>query len=99
MTSRRVIEELPPERGHNDPYDWYGAVQDARKLHSENPEAWVLAAEHVPVVKIAALRLRVTEPFVTRDGQIEVRYRNSRVDDDGVRYADCYMRWIPKENK
>ena len=97
MTNRRVIDTLPPERRGNDPYGWVKAAEDARKLHSENPEAWIVAAEHVPVVKISALRQYSTEPFRTDEGRVDVRYRNSKVGDDGVRYADCYMRWVPKE--
>lgn len=99
MSNRRVIEQLPPERSGTDPFDWISAAHDARKLHSVNPDAWIVAAEHVPVVKIAALRLRSTEPFRTPEGNVQVSYRHSKVEDDGVRYADCYMRWVPKETQ
>lgn len=99
MANRRVIEELPPERLGKDPYGWIEAVKDARKLHAENPEAWIVAAENVPVVKIAALRQYTSEPFRTKDGKIEVSYRDSKVGNDGVRRADCYMRWVAKESK
>lgn len=100
MDNRRVIEELPPERQAADPYRWVEAAKAAQQLHKENPTAWIEAAKHVPVVKIAALRLRRTPPFMTTEGQIEVTYRHSKVEDDGVRYADCYVRWVPtQENK
>lgn len=97
MTRRRVIDELPPERMANDPYGWVEATKEARELQKTKPEAWLLAAEHVPEVKIGALRLYKSEPFRTSEGRITVRYRNSKLEDDGVRYADCYIRWIPKQ--
>lgn len=99
MTSRRVIEELPPAGRGSDPYGWVQAAKDARKLYDEKPDAWLVAAENVPVVKIAALRQYTSEPFRTKEGHVEVKYRDSKLKDDGVRYATCYMRWTPKENQ
>jgi hypothetical protein len=44
--------------------------------------------------KINALRQYTVPPFVTDEGRIEVRMRNS-FEKDGKRYGDCYIRWVP----
>lgn len=99
MARRRVIQELPPtRRGRGrETYEWDKAALAARKQYDEDPKLWVLAGEQVPASQINALRQYTVEPFVTDEGQIEVRTRDSFMGKDGKRYGDCWVHWVPKQ--
>lgn len=101
MARRRIIRELPPTtRGRGrEAYEWDKAALDAKKQYDEDPKLWVLAGEAVPQSQINALRQYSVQPFVTDDGRIEVAMRNSFKGDDGKRYGDCWVHWVPKKKE
>lgn len=57
----------------------------------------ILAGTNIRETQVKSLRYRTRPPFVTDDGHIEFKLRNSTIKDDGVRYGDVYMVWIPNE--
>jgi len=88
-----VLDELPPPRRRPD-FDW-----DAKaKLAKENPGKPVLAAEDVPLSRIASLRQRRRPPFVEDSGRITINMRDS-YEADHTRYGNVFFTWTPNPEK
>jgi hypothetical protein len=45
------------------------------------------------------MRQYTRPPFVTDEGRIAVKLRNSKIEDDGKRYGDVYFEWEPKKKE
>lgn len=95
MKKGKVVPNVPNSRRVNSAYDWDAHAKMSR-------EAWpnaVLAETHVPVSHINAIRMYQTPPFRTDEGRVLVACRASKVDDDGIRYGDVYLTWVPNEKE
>jgi hypothetical protein len=53
----------------------------------------VLAATRIPDSTIKSIRTYKRTPFMDPTGRIVVTMRNSRIEDDGIRYGDVYFEW------
>lgn len=89
-----VLDELPPAGRRPDSPDW-----DAKaKLAKESPGKAVLAAEDVPLSRIASVRQRRRPPFVEESGRIKISMRDSYTA-DGTRFGNVYFEWTPTPQK
>lgn len=98
MPKGKVVPQIPKKtskRRANSEYDWDQHAAHARKVY---PNA-LLAEEGVPITQINAVRGYRSEPYLNEAGHIAVTYRDSYVDSDGIRRANAYMAWVPKDNK
>lgn len=93
----KIVSELPPRRSRyadeKEQYDWDSAAKKAL----DHPGQAVLAAENVPLTRIASLRMMRREPFF-KDGerQVSIHMRNSTVEYDQskdrvMRFGDVYL--------
>lgn len=90
----KVVDEVPkPTRTGRSKFDWDTPARLAKL--SGQP---VLAAQHIRNSLVKSLRQYDRPPFKTEDGHIAVLLRNSSVE-EGVRYGDVYMQWVPTETK
>jgi len=90
----KVLSKLPARRPTGKPRtDW----DEIAVLAKEHPGQPVLAATHLPRTTVESVKTYRREPFYSQEGNIRVHYRNSTIEDDGLRYADMYFVWHPRE--
>ena len=90
MTKGRIVSELPsPRRDYV--YNWDASAL----LAQQHPGSVVCAAERVPESKVKSLRMYRRAPFRQADGHIQINVRESHVEEDGIRYGNVYMVWVP----
>ena len=77
-------------RGRRNEYQF----EDMAWRAQEHPNETLLAAVHVPVNRIKAVRMYVGDPFTNDHGHIKIEMRNSKIE-AGVRFGDVYMTWVP----
>ena len=98
MTKGKVVASIPPRGRGPEPMDWDTPAKLAKL--SGQP---VLAAEDVRNSRVKSVRMYKRPPFVTAEGRIIIKLRNSQVKADGERYGDVYFEWEPttttKESK
>lgn len=88
-----VLSNLPPRKFPNRAReDW----DDKAVLAQQHPGRPVLAANNLRRTTIESVKTYRREPFYTQEGNIRVHFRNSYVE-DGVRYADMFFVWHPRE--
>lgn len=74
----------------------YGINWDSYAYLAKQTGQPVLAGKDIRNTQIKAIRQYTREPFVTSEGRIAVRMRNSHINPaDGQRYGDIYFEWIP----
>ena len=86
----KIVPKVPPANAREGlDYDWDALAKEAL----EHPDAAVLAATHIPVSQISAIRQYKRYPFMDDSGHrlIAVRMRNSSRGEDGRRYGDVYF--------
>lgn len=84
----KIVDEVPRPRATA--IDW-----DACAVLARETGLPVLAAKHLKNTRIKSVRQYTRPPFVTEQGRIIIEMRNSRVEKDGQRYGDVYLRWEP----
>lgn len=99
MKKGKLVSALPPRSSRYDAqpeyqHDWDASARKAL----EHPGQPVLAAEHVPMTRIASLRMRRRPPFFDEDGNraVTIHMRNSAVELDEskgkvIRFGDVYL--------
>jgi len=94
MTNKgKVVREVPKvNRASRSKYDWDTPARLAKL--SGQP---VLAGEHISDSLVKSLRQRERAPFRDHEGHMKIQLRNSKIEDDGIRYGDVYMQWVPNE--
>jgi hypothetical protein len=91
----KVVSAIPaPTRVSKSRIDWDTPARLAKM--SGQP---VLAGEHIRNTLVKSLRQYDRPPFKTDEGHIAVILRNSSIEDDGQRYGDVYMQWVPNDKK
>lgn len=76
----------------------YGINWDSYAILARQTGQPVLAGRDIRNSQVKAIRQYNREPYVSPEGHIAVRLRNSHVDADGKRYGDVYFEWIPEED-
>ena len=75
----------------------YGINWDGFAYLAKQTGQPVLAGRDIRNSQVKAIRQYDREPYVSEEGRIAVRLRNSHIDPkDGIRYGDVYFEWIPK---
>lgn len=94
MDEGQVVRKIPPvSRPARTTIEWDASARLAKL--TKQP---VLAATHVRNTLVKSVRQRQRPPFVTDEGRIIVKLRNSTIE-DGVRYGDVYFEWEPNQEE
>lgn len=74
----------------------YGINWDGYAYLAKQTGQPVLAGTDIRDTQVKSLRQYDREPFLSAEGHIAIRMRNSHIDPaDGKRYGDVYLEWIP----
>lgn len=92
MDEGKIVSAIPKvTRRSKYGINWDGYAHLARQTGQP-----VLAGKHISNSQVKSIRQYDREPFVTPEGHIAVRLRNSEIDPkDNRRYGDVYFEWIP----
>lgn len=95
MEEGKIVTSIPPiSRATKSGINWDRYAELARQTGQP-----VLAGKSIKDSHVKSVRQRHRPPFITPEGRIAVRLRNSHVDPrDGYRYGDVYLEWIPEDN-
>ena len=96
MTEKKgkILSQLPKRKSTGVPRrDW----DEFAVLAQQHPGQPVLAATHLRRTTVESVKTYRREPFYTQEGNIRVHFRNSKIEDDGLRYADMYFVWHPRK--
>jgi hypothetical protein len=95
MKEGKIVSEVPkPTRVSKFQTKW-----DEYALTAQLLKQPVLVATHVNNTLVKSMRQYTRPPFVTDEGRIAVKLRNSKIEDDGKRYGDVYFEWEPKKKE
>lgn len=90
----KIVHEIPPVRRnvrhtrHEIKWDEYATLA---KLTGQP----VLAGQNIRNSTVKSVRQYTRYPFVDDTGHIAVRFRSKTIGEDGERYGDVYLEWIP----
>lgn len=92
MKEGKIVSEIPKvTRRSKYAINWDGYAYLAKQTGQP-----VLAGKDIRNSQVKAIRQYDRDPFVTEEGHIAVRLRNSYIDPkDNRRYGDVYFEWIP----
>lgn len=92
MEEGKIVSEIPKVTRRSK----YGINWDSYAYLARQTGQPVLAGKDIRNSQVKAIRQYDREPFVSAEGHIAVRLRNSHIDPkDGKRYGDVYFEWIP----
>ena len=87
-----ILDELPPRTRPNG-RDW----DHEARLAQEHPGLPMLVARHVRRSRYESVKTYRRPPFYTDEGHIRVNIRDSKNEDDGIRYGSMYFTWVPND--
>lgn len=94
MKEGNIVNEIPPVKRRSK----YGIDWDLYANLARQTGKPVLAGMHIRNSQVKSVRQYDRPPFLTSEGHIAVRLRNSYINhEDGLRYGDVYLEWIPTQ--
>jgi hypothetical protein len=89
----KVVSAVPPAQTANHVVRDFDNSAEMARITGQP----VLAGKHVVYTRVNSIRMYTRPPYVTDEGRIAVKFRNSKIEDDGKRYGDLYFEWVPTE--